>query len=97
MMAQGADAEAIATYVSGGMKGEAPAAFAACSSCHGPDGKGMAGMAPNLAEYDDVLLTKVLENGKKSSIGTMPSFKGRLNETQSKALRVFLNSIKAGE
>ena len=97
MMATGADAEAIAVYVASGMKGEAPASFAACSSCHGPDGKGMGGMAPNLAEYDDVLMTKVLEHGKKSSIGTMPSFKGRLNETQSKALTVFLNSIKAGE
>ena len=97
LMATGADAEAIATYVAGGLKGEAPAAFAACSSCHGPDGKGMGGMAPNLVEYDDVLIAKVLENGKKSSIGTMPSFKGRLNETQSKALTKFLNSIKAGE
>ena len=97
MMAQGADAEAIATWISSSMKGEAPAAFAACASCHGPDGKGMAGMAPNLADYDDVLIGKILENGKKSSIGTMPSFKGRLNETQAKALTKFLNSIKAGE
>ena len=97
MMAQGADAEAIATYVAAGLKGEAPAAFAACSSCHGPDGKGMNGMAPNLVEYDEVLVTKVLEHGKKGSIGTMPSFKGRLNPTQEKALSSFLNSIKAGE
>jgi len=97
MMAQGADAEAIATWISSSMKGEAPTAFSVCASCHGPDGKGMAGMAPNLAEYDDILIGKILENGKKSSIGTMPSFKGRLNETQAKALRTFLNSIKAGE
>jgi len=97
MMASGADAEAIATYVAGGLKGEAPASFAVCSSCHGPDGKGMGGMAPNLVEYDDVLISKVLEHGKKSSIGEMPSFKDRLNETQAKALIVFLNSIKAGE
>ncbi|MBU1667642.1 c-type cytochrome [bacterium] len=97
MMAQGADAEAIATYVAGGLKGEAPASFAACSSCHGADGKGMNGMAPNLVDYDNTLMSKVLENGKKSSIGEMPSFKGRLNETQEKALTSFLNSIKAGE
>ena len=97
MMAQGADAEAIATYVANGLKGEAPAAFAACSSCHGPDGKGMNGMAPNLVDYDETLVTKVLENGKKSSIGEMPSFKGRLNPTQEKALSSFLTSIKAGE
>ncbi len=96
-MASGADAEAIATWIAGGLKGEAPAAFAACASCHGPDAKGMNGMAPNLTEYDIHLVSKVLEHGKKSSIGTMPSFKGRLNETQTKALSAFLNSIKAGE
>ena len=97
MMATGADAEAIATYVAGGLKGDAPASFAVCSSCHGPDGKGMGGMSPNLVEYDEVLISKILEHGKKSSIGTMPNFKGRLNETQVKALAKFINSIKAGE
>ena len=97
MMATGADAEAIATYIAGGMKGEAPASFATCAGCHGADGKGMNGMAPNLAGYDNTLVSKVLEHGKKSSIGTMPSFKGRINETQTKALVKFINSIQAGE
>ena len=97
MMATGADAEAIATYVAGGLKGEAPAAFATCAGCHGTDGKGMNGMAPNIAAYDNTLISKVLEHGKKSSIGTMPNFKGRLNETQAKALTKFINSIQAGE
>ncbi len=97
MMATGADAEAIATYIAGGMKGEAPASFATCAGCHGADGKGMNGMAPNLAGYDNTLVSKVLEHGKKSSIGTMPSFKGRINETQTKALTKFINSIQAGE
>jgi len=95
LMATGADAEAIATYVAGGLKGEAPASFAACASCHGPDGKGMNGMAPNLAEYDETVIKHVLENGKKGAIGRMPSFKGRLNETQQKAIAAFLSSIKA--
>ena len=94
-MASGDDAKAIAKYVAGGLKGEAPGAFAACASCHGADGKGNNGMAPNLAEYDEPLIKHVLENGKKGSIGTMPSFKGRLNETQQKAIAAFLNSIKA--
>lgn len=93
MMAQGADAEAIAVYVAGGMKGDAPASFAACSSCHGADGKGMNGMAPNIAGYDETLVTKVLENGKKGMIGAMPSFKGRLNETQEKAVAAYLSSL----
>ena len=95
LMAQGADAEAIATYVAGGLKGEAPAAFAACASCHGPDGKGMNGMAPNLAGYDETVVGHVLQNGKKGAIGRMPSFKGRLNKTQQKAIAAYLSSIKA--
>jgi len=94
-MASGDDAKAIAKYVAGGLKGEAPAAFSACASCHGPDGKGMNGMAPNLTEYDETLVSHILEHGKKGSIGTMPSFKGRLNETQQKAVAAFLSSIKA--
>ena len=93
-MASGEAADKIATWIAGGMKGEKPAEFAACASCHGPDGKGMNGMAANLAEYDDTLIGKVLEHGKKGAIGRMPSFKGRLNETQEKALRHFLNSIQ---
>jgi len=93
-MASGDDAVKIATWIASGMQGEQPAAFAACSSCHGADGKGMNGMAPNLSAFDDTLVGKVLENGKKGAIGTMPSFKGRLNETQEKSLRHFLNSIQ---
>lgn len=97
MMAQGADAQAIATYVAGGLKGKAPAAFSVCASCHGADGKGMNGMAPNLTGYDETLVTKVLEHGKKGAIGRMPSFKGRLNKTQEKAIATFLISIQEGE
>jgi len=94
-MATGDDAKAIAKYVAGGLKGEAPAAFSACASCHGPDGKGMNGMAPNLTEYDETIVSHILEHGKKGAIGTMPSFKGRLNKTQEKAISTFLESIKA--
>ena len=93
-MASGEGAEKIATWIATGMKGDAPAEFGACSSCHGPDGKGMNGMAANLASYDDTLVSKVLEHGKKGSIGTMPSFKGRLNETQVKAVSAYLQSIQ---
>jgi len=93
-MASGAGAEKIATWIAAGMKGEQPAEFAACASCHGADGKGMNGMAPNLASYDNTLVTNVLDKGKKGIIGTMPSFKGRLNETQVKAVATYLNSIQ---
>ncbi len=93
-MAQGADAEAIAEYVAGGMKGEQPASFGVCAGCHGADGKGNGGTAPNLVEYDDALVHQVVENGKKGSIGAMPAFKGRLTPVQEKALATYLSTIK---
>jgi cytochrome c oxidase cbb3-type subunit 3 len=94
MMATGADAEAIATYIAGGMKGEQPASFAACASCHGPDGKGMDGMAPNLAAYDDTLITNVVKNGKKGALGTMPAFHDRMTPVQTKALSTYIQTLK---
>ncbi len=94
MMATGQDAKDIAKYIAGGMKGEQPASFAACASCHGPDGKGMAGMAPNLAAYDDTLVTNVVKNGKKGSIGTMPAFNDRMTPVQVKALSAYIQTLK---
>jgi len=92
-MATGADAEAIAEYISGGMKGEQPAAFAACASCHGADGKGNNGMAPNLTAYDATLVSHVLQHGKKGSIGRMPSFKSIITPVQEKALTAYVQSL----
>ncbi len=92
-MAFGADVDAIAEYVAGGFKGEQPAAFAACAGCHGADGKGMAFVAPNIRDFDDALVMAVLKDGKKGNIGRMPSFAGRLNETQQKALATYLRSL----
>jgi cytochrome c oxidase cbb3-type subunit 3 len=93
-MASGADAEAIANYLVGGMKGEQPAMFAVCAGCHGADGKGNSGTAPNLVDYDDALVKAVLVNGKKGAIGGMPSFKDRFTPVQEKALTTYLNSMK---
>lgn len=92
-MASGKDAEDIAEYVAGGFKGTAPAAFAACASCHGENGKGMDYVAPNIREFSDKMVATILTNGKKSTIGTMPSFAGRLSETQEKAIANYLRSI----
>jgi len=92
-MASGKDAEDIAAYVAGGMKGEQPASFAACASCHGADGKGNNGMAPNLAAYDAALVSHVLEHGKKGMIGRMPSFKTTITPVQEKALTEYLQSL----
>lgn len=92
-MATGDAVAKIAEYVSDGMKGEQPAEFAACASCHGADGKGNMGMAPNIAEYDETLVHNVLTNGKKGIIGKMPSFKTMITPVQEKALTVYLQSI----
>lgn len=92
-MAYGDDVEIVAEYVANGFKGEQPAAYAACAGCHGIDGKGMAYVAPNIREYDDALVMAVLKDGKKGNIGGMPSFDGRLNETQQKALAAYLRSL----
>ena len=94
MMAQGKDAEDIAAWLAGGMKGEQPAAFAACASCHGPDGKGMNGMAPNLAEYDDTIVEHAVKNGKTGALGKMPAFHDRLTPVQIKALATYIRSLK---
>ncbi len=92
-MASGADAEAVASYVSGGFKGTAPAAYAACSACHGENGEGMAYVGPNIKSYDDSIVASILKDGKKSSIGEMPSFEGRLSDTQVKAVAAYIRSL----
>jgi len=92
-MASGKDAEELATYVAGGLKGKKPAAWATCAGCHGENGEGMAYVAPNLKTYSNDLVATVLHNGKKSTIGTMPNFTGRLSDTQVKAVATYLRSL----
>lgn len=92
-MASGQDAEDIAEYVAGGLKGEAPVAYAACTSCHGADSKGNSGMAPNLTEYDITLISHTLANGKKGVIGKMPVFSTLITPVQEKALTVYIQSL----
>jgi cytochrome c oxidase cbb3-type subunit 3 len=92
-MAMGADADAVAAYVAGGMKGTAPAAWAICAGCHGQDGKGVAMVGPDIKTYSDSLVTTVLKDGKKGSIGTMPSFTGMLTDTQMNAVANYIRSI----
>ena len=92
-MASGADVSVIADYVAGGFKGEQPAAYATCAGCHGADGKGLAYVGPNILEYDDAVMTAVLQDGKKANIGIMPNFKGRLNATQERAIASYIRSL----
>jgi cytochrome c oxidase cbb3-type subunit 3 len=51
-------------------------------------------MAPNLAVYDEPTVKHVLTNGKKGTIGTMPSFKGMLTDVQQKAVATYLQSLQ---
>jgi mono/diheme cytochrome c family protein len=89
----GADAEEIAAYVAGGMKGEQPASFAACASCHGDDGKGMGGMSPNLVGYDAALISHVFKNGKKGMIGQMPAYPD-MTEEEISTIAEYLDNAK---
>jgi len=92
-MASGKDAQEIAEYVANGLKGKVPMMYATCTSCHGEDSKGNAGMAPNLTAYDEVLIHQTLQNGKKGIIGKMPSFKTMITPIQEKALSIYIQSI----
>jgi len=91
-MASGSDAQEIAAFVAGGLKGAKPAMWAACSSCHGENGEGMDYVAPNIKSYSDKVMATILTDGKKSTIGEMPAFKN-LSETQVKAVANYLRSI----
>ena len=93
-MAQGKDAEAVAEYIANGMKGDAPAAWGTCAGCHGQDGKGNGGQAPDLAGYDEPLIKHVLANGKTGVIGQMPAFPGRFTPVQEKALAAYIATLK---
>jgi cytochrome c oxidase cbb3-type subunit 3 len=97
-MAQGKDVKEIAQFVAGGMKSnKGRAAYEmACASCHGADGTGMGGMAPNLKAFETALIAKVLDNGKKGGIGVMPSFKHSLNDTQKLAVETYVKNLSEG-
>ena len=96
-LAQGKDAEAAAAYVAGGLKGDAPASWATCAGCHGQDGKGNGGTAPNLAGFDDTLIAQVLKHGKQGSIGRMPSFANRFTPVQDKALAEYIKTLSSAK
>lgn len=89
-----AEIDAVATYVSGGMKGTVGAdVFAGtCAACHGADGKGMDMVAPNIAEMSPAMVDMVLKHGKKGAIGSMPAFTN-LTDVQVKALDAYVSSL----
>jgi cytochrome c oxidase cbb3-type subunit 3 len=90
----------VANYVAGGLKDANSAGakvFAnVCAACHGPDGKGMPSVAPDIATWNQKLIIDVLDNGKKGAIGTMPVM-DRLNQKQKEAIAAYVMSLSKGE
>ena len=94
-----AEIDAVAGYVSNGMKGNEAGAkvFAnVCAACHGPDGKGMEYVAPDIATWNQKLIINVLNNGKVGAIGKMPVM-DRLNAKQKEAIAAYVMSLSKGE
>ena len=71
------------------------ALWATCAACHGDDGKGMAGSAPDLSTYGQAkFVVNVLNMGKKGDIGNMPQFNdGRLTNVQKEAVGTYVSSL----
>lgn len=88
------EAEELAQYVSKGLTGKKPEAWAICATCHDESGEGIAYIAPNIKNYSNDLVATVLTNGKKGVIGTMPSFKDRFTELQMQALATHIRSLE---
>ena len=90
----------VAKYVAGGLKDKNSAGakvFAGtCTMCHGADGKGIAGMAPDIATWNTKLLVNVLTYGKEGAIGKMPVM-DRLNDKQKEAVAAYVMSLSKGE
>lgn len=92
-MASGNDVTIIAEYIAGGMKGKQPASYATCGGCHGMNGEGMDFVAPSLTSFNVNFIETLLASGsKKGKIGMMPAFKGRLTDTQIKAVSTYIES-----
>ena len=74
---------------------EGRALWATCAACHGEDGKGMAGSAPDLSTYGDAkFVVNVLNMGKKGDIGNMPKFNdNRLTNVQKTAVGTYVTSL----
>ena len=90
-----AEIDKVAAYVANGFTGEGADIFAGtCSACHGPEGKGMDYVAPNIHEFTPTLVENVLNHGKKGAIGQMPAF-DRLNAKQKEAVAAYIISLSA--
>jgi cytochrome c oxidase cbb3-type subunit 3 len=72
----------------------------ACSACHGPDGKGMVGVAPNLA--DKIWLyssseASIIETITKGRVNRMPAYGEFLGEAKVHLLTAYVYGLGGGE
>ena len=92
-----AEIDTVAAYVANGFQGAGADIFAGtCAGCHGPDGRGLPSVAPNIREFTTDLVVNVLTHGKKGAIGKMPAF-DILNKKQKEAVAAYVISISKGE
>jgi cytochrome c oxidase cbb3-type subunit 3 len=73
---------------------------AACSACHGPDGKGMVGVAPNLA--DKIWLyssseASIIETIAKGRVNRMPAYGEFLGDAKVHLLTAYVYGLGGGE
>lgn len=90
------DISAIKKTANPGLVAQGKESFdAVCAACHGMDGKGQGGMAPDLAQYGSpTFVVDVLNRGKDGFIGVMPKFdNGILNKIQKKAVGAYVTSL----
>ena len=98
MLQDDADIDAVATYIEGGMKGEQPAQYAVCGSCHGMNGEGMDYVAPSLTAYNvDFVKTLLTSGTKKGEIGIMPREAKVLTPLQIELVAAFVANGPATE
>ena len=90
--------DTVASYVAGGFNGPGADIFAGtCAGCHGADGRGMPGVAPNIREFTTDLVVNVLNHGKKGAIGKMPAM-DILNKKQKEAVATYIaDRLSKGE
>ncbi|CZE47754.1 c-type cytochrome [Campylobacter geochelonis] len=86
---------AIKTTANESLVEEGRAQWGVCAACHGDDGKGMDGQAPDLTKYGSLnFVVDVLAKGKHGLIGEMPAFNdGRLTDVQKRAVGEYVISL----
>jgi len=67
--------------------------FEFCASCHKFNGKGKRFIAPNIVDFEPLLINSVLMNGKVGGEGVMPSF-DYLSPKQIEALIIYILNLK---